>query len=222
MAKSPIRFKKVDGLGGLYTAAKGTLRSYAFVLKDGGVCLFSPIAGLGDAARESLAEIGPVKVLLAPNHYHNKGIAEYAEAFPDAIVSASEAAIPRLNKITGLTLTALERWGPLLPDTMEILQPDGLKTGEIWIRVDNGGTTGWLVVDAFSGPKSKASGVPSTTPEMLKTFPNYGIGDKTVYSNWIRARLDADRPHHLCPCHGAIVQAPDLAEKLLALIDELV
>jgi len=220
MAKIPIRFEKVDGLETLYTAAKGALRSYAIVLKDGGICLISPVAGLGEAARESLRDIGPVKVILAPNHYHNKGLAENAEAFPDAALCASERAIPRLNKITSLSLTDFGQWSPLLPDTMEILQPDGLKTGEIWIRINDGATTSWLVVDAFSGPKPDASGLPSTVPEMLKTFPNYGVGDRTAYSNWVAARIDKDQPSHLCPCHGAIVRAPDLAEKLRALIDE--
>lgn len=218
MAKSPARFEKIDGFDTIYTASRGTLRCYALVLKGGGVCLLSPVAGLGNTARQSLAEIGPVSVLLAPNHYHNKGLAEYVEAFPDAALCAPEAAIPRLNRITGLTPETLDRLFPLLDDNVEILQPEGLKTGEIWIRIGNGTTTGWLVVDAFSGPGPDTSGLPSTLPQMLKTFPNFGVGDRTAYTTWAKARLRTDQPQCLGPCHGAIVQAPDLPEKLLALI----
>lgn len=218
MAKTPIRFQKVHDFATIYTASNGTLRCFAFVLKDGGICLFSPVAGLGDAARESLAELGPLKVLLAPNHYHNKGLAEYVEAFPDAMLCAPEAAIPRLKKITGLPLAAADRLAPLLADDMEILEPVGLKTGEVWMRIGNGTLTGWLVVDAFSGPKPDASGLPTAKPQMLKTFPNFGVSDKVAYTNWVKARIRADQPQCLGPCHGAIVQAPDLPEKLQALI----
>lgn len=221
MVEKLSRFERLDGLDTVYTAHKGTLRCFALTLKDGGLCLFSPVAGLGDAARESLAGIGEVKVLLAPNHYHNKGINEYVVAFPDAVLCGPEASIPRLQKVTGQNLSGLNRVIPLLRDTMEILQPEGLKTGEVWVRIDQEATISWLVVDAFSGPKPNASGAPSASPEMLKTFPNFGVGDKTAYVNWVSAQVRADQPHRLGPCHGSIIQAPDLPEKLLTLIADM-
>ncbi|MEO1160378.1 MAG: hypothetical protein AAFW74_07950, partial [Pseudomonadota bacterium] len=94
-----VPLREIDGV---YIARKAGLRCSALVLTGGDVCLFSPVQGLGAEAISSLAEIGPVTHLLAPNHYHNKGLAEYLSAFPDACLCAPEAAMPRLKKVTGL------------------------------------------------------------------------------------------------------------------------
>ena len=218
MAAVLSSFEPVDGLDNVYTAQKATLRCTAIALRDGGVCLFSPVQGLGDAAKDSLSAIGRVTQLLAPNHYHNKGLAEYADAFPDAILCASAAAAPRLRKVTGLDPADLGNLKMTLPRNMKLIETDGLKTGEVWLRSSAGGRTTWFVVDAFSGPKAGKSGGVADAPEMLKTFPNFGVADRTVYAAWVAEQIDRDRPDTVVPCHGAIVRAPDLPKKLAALV----
>ncbi len=218
MAAALSSFEPIDGLDGVYAAQKGTLRCSAIVLKDGGVCLFSPVQGLSQPALDSLSAIGRVAYLLAPNHYHNKGLAEYAEAFPDTILCAPAAAAPRLRKITGLEPNDLESLKKELPRDIKFIETDGLKTGEVWLRLSAGGRTTWFVVDAFSGPKAGKSGGVTDAPEMLKTFPNFGVADRKVYAAWVTARIHQDKPDTLVPCHGTIVRAPDLPEKLEALV----
>lgn len=217
MAKLLSPFKKLASIDGVAIATKGTLRCTAFTLEDGSLCLFSPVAGLGNAARESLHDLGEVAFLLAPNHYHNKGIAEYWDAYPHATLCAPEAAIPRLETITGLTPASLDALTPLLGDGLAILQPDGLKTGEIWVRAEADGDVTWFVVDAFSGIGKPANDTRVSEPGLLKTFPNFGVANKSVYRSWIEDRIRTDRPKCIVPCHGAIMQAPDLPDRLLAL-----
>ena len=97
MAARLSKFEPVADVNGLFTATKGDLRCTAIVLKSGGLCLFSPVAGLNDQAKASLADLGPVEFLFAPNHYHNKGLAEYQAAYPTAKTIASDAGRPRLS-----------------------------------------------------------------------------------------------------------------------------
>ena len=218
MAAQLSAFEKLDGLDGIYTAVKGGLRCTAIVLRDGSVCLFSPVAGLGDAAKDSLRQIGEVRFLLAPNHYHNKAITEYVQAFPSAVLCAPEAAIPRLEKITGLRPHPTDDLATSLDDSAALLSPEGLKTGEVWLCIRSTGGTAWCVVDAFCGPKTGKATASADRPELLKTFPNYGVSDRQVYREWVMERIEADRPTMLVPCHGAVIRSRDLTDKLENLV----
>jgi len=219
MVKSSTEFRRIDGVGGVFSAQSGALRCSAIALKSGGLCLFSPVAGLGDTALASLVRLGDVAFLLAPNHYHNKGLAEYRAAFPNASLCASPAAQTRLTKITGLAFDGLNGLAAELPDGMEVLVPEGLKTGEAWIRIAGPQAVAWLVVDAFSGPKGKPGSV-AQEPELLGTFPKFGVGDRARYVAWVKQQIQRDQPYMIVPCHGDITRGPDLTARLLALIDQ--
>lgn len=219
MAKTLSAFRPVAGLEQLYVAENSGLRCCAVRLKDGALCLFSPVKGFGQDAKDSLDRLGSVDFLLAPNHYHNKGATEYADAFPDAVLCAPDAAIPRLEKQTGLSFESLSQLAGHLPETVQIIETAGLKTGEIWLNVHSDEGSAWLVVDAFCGPKGNMAEF-SDTPSMLGTFPNFGIGDKAVYKEWVERRIEADRPTTLIPCHGRMVQAEDLTTRLKSLVSD--
>lgn len=221
MASQLSPFRPLDDADGFHVAHRAGLRCSAITLKDGSLCLFSPVAGLNDTAIESLAGIGNVAFLLAPNHYHNQALAEYDAAFLNAIPCAPQGAVRRLEKITGLSFEKIERLAPRLPDDTDIIEPAGLKTGEIWIRKRGGGPTLWMVVDAFKGPKDAPDMSWSETPELLKTFPKFGIRDLDVYRNWLLAQIARDQPQVLVPCHGGLVRSPDLPTKLEALVEGL-
>ena len=109
-------FSPVDGLEDTYIGRLGKLNCFAFRLKDGSLCLYSPVAGLETAAGQSLAELGEVSMILAPNHYHNKGLAGHAAAFPNASLICSKGAEPRLKKITGLAFDPLDTLKAQLAD----------------------------------------------------------------------------------------------------------
>lgn len=213
-AKSGLApFEPVPGLSAVHEARGKTLGAFAVRLKAGGVCVFSPVAGLTDAVKESLLALGDVTVLFAPNHYHNMAMREYAAAFPNARLLASAAAIPRLKKVTRLSFTAADVLADELPRGVALLEPEGLKTGEAWLRVREKKTTAWIVVDAFCGPPSGAGG-----PGLLKTFPKFGVGDRDRYVAWVERQIRRDKPTSLLPCHGRSVHDAALPEKLLDLV----
>lgn len=215
-----LSFEKLAGAESLYTACKGNLRCVAILLKDGGICLFSPVLGMAAAASESLAEIGPITYLLAPNHYHNKGLADFAQTFPGARLCAPVDARTRLEKVTGLNFEGLERLQKVLPVGFEFVETKGLKTGEVWLCVRAGQETAWCVVDAFCGSNGKT--LMASEPALLKTFPRYGVARASEYIRWVKDRICQDQPTVLVPCHGALVQSADLPKRLAALADELV
>lgn len=208
MPTQRTEYTAIADMDGFYSATRGDLRCTAIRLTSGALCLFSPVAGLGDAAMDSLRQIGRVAYLLAPNHYHNKGLAEYAQAFPDAKLIAPALCHARLQKITGFRFHDVSTLIPALPQDMRLVSPEGLKTGEVWIIAPNG----WLVVDAFAGPE-KADG----HAKLLKTFPRYGVGDATAYTTWVRDFIARTPCDILVPCHGGIVRGPDL----LAVVDQI-
>lgn len=220
MAKGLSEFEPVEGVSGIYCARKGTLRCTAIRLETGDLCLFSPVQGLGDAARAGLDGLGPVRFLLAPNHYHNKAVAEYADTFPDAELAAPEAAIPRLEKVTGHAFDGLAGVAAALPGSITILHPEGLKTGEIWLRVEEAGSVTWIVVDAFCTTKGNAGAPVAEIPELLGTFPMFGVADAGIYRTWVGKQIEADRPGMIIPCHGAVIRSGALPGSLRALMAE--
>ena len=217
MAKRLSAFAPIEGLEGWFTATRDGLRSTAIVLASGGLCLHSPVAGLSPAARDSLGRLGPVRFLLAPNHYHNKGLGEYLAAFPEARIVAPAASRQRLGRVTGLDVDDMELLLPHLTGAIRVVSPPGLKTGEIWlvapIGSGAGGGNGWLVVDAFAGPRKGSEGV-----HLLGTFPTYGIADRTAYARWLGGFLKTEPPRMLIPCHGDMVRDPALPAHLSALM----
>lgn len=218
MSKALSEFMPVPKQPGLWSVQKGSLRCTALKLVDGSLCLYSPVLGLDETSRDSLAALGDVSVLLAPNHYHHKGLAEYVQAFPEASLICSERARPRLEKQTGLTFGGLATLTPQLAEDCNLVEPDGLKTGEVWIVRTHPGGHVWVLCDAFKGPSGKP-GIVSDQIELMGTFPTYGIRDKEIYSTWVKARLKTENPTLIVPCHGSLVASPTLASQMATLLD---
>lgn len=219
MSNALSAFRPMPDISGIFTAEKGNLRCTAVQLRDGGLCLYSPVQGLGPDAWKSLEVLGEVTHLLAPNHYHHKGVAEYAAAFPDATLCASARATPRLEKQTGHMFTTLGDVALGLPDDMVLVEPNGLKTGEVWIDMVLPDGHLWIVTDAFCGPKTCKADF-ADTPELLGTFPKFGIGDRDVYCHWLASAVQASAPTQIVPCHGAMIQGDDLGAKALRLLTD--
>jgi len=219
MVKILSGFDKIDGLEGIYSAENGNLRCSAILLASGGLALFSPVRGLGEGAISSLAALGSVEYLVAPNHYHNLALAEYGKVFPNACVCAPPDAIPRLEKVTGFKFSNLDALNADLPNTMDLVFPQGLKTGEVWITVAGARHRGWLVVDAFSVPIGRPKQIASE-PELLKTFPKFGVCDADLYVRWLKQKMKSDPPTVIVPCHGSMICSPDLATRLRDLVEK--
>ncbi|WP_051644787.1 hypothetical protein [Labrenzia sp. DG1229] len=215
MTRKGPTLESVAGIDGLWTICRGNLRATVARLSDGGVCLYSPVERTSDL----LGDIEPVRFLFAPNHYHNKAISEHVEAFGNADLVCSDAARPRLENVTGCQFASLSALSDVLPQTVTLVEPEGLKTGEVWMVVRCGNEVVWVVTDAFCGIKEK--GEDSAQIGFLKTFPKYGLKDKERFSNWVRNRLGEEVPSVVVPCHGEIVRGPEIRDGIMALLDGL-
>lgn len=210
----------VEGLDGVYVGQRGKLSSMALRLRDGSLCIYSPIAGLDKALVAQTDELGTISALLAPNHYHNKGLAAHVETFPDAALYCSQGAAPRLSKITGLAFDALDGLKEALSDRHTLHEPEGLKTGEVWVRVQSTDDCALIVTDAFSSELCSI-GEFETDVTMLGTFPRYGVQDLSTYRSWCTRFLSQISPIVLLPCHGSPVKCLDLGDKLTARLGDL-
>ncbi|MEO0703714.1 MAG: hypothetical protein AAFY80_16380 [Pseudomonadota bacterium] len=213
------RFAPVDGLHGVYVARLGKLNCVALRLRDDSLCLYSPVAGLETHLLEQVGELGRVSALLAPNHYHNKGLAAHRSAFPGASLHCTTAAKPRLTKITGLDFEPLDDLAPRLRAAQTLHEPPGLKTGEVWVEINAGADRALIVTDAFNAA-AKAAGVFAEEAGLLGTFPNYGVKDATTYKSWAVTFLSERTPTMLLPCHGAPVRSASLATQLITVLED--
>ncbi|MDF3819678.1 hypothetical protein P3G55_07195 [Leptospira sp. 96542] len=218
MSKFLSEFVALDGFDGIYIASRDQLRCTAIRLSTGGVCLFSPVEGLGDEALASLTDLGKVEILIAPNHYHNKGLKEYAKAFPKALICASESAGIRLKNVTGLQFKDIDKLRSRLLSNMKLLQPAGLKTGEVWISIRGIKSHSWLVVDSFCG-SIENSKTKIAKPDILKTFPKFGVADRVVYLEWLKRQIEKDSPTTIIPCHGGVINSQKLTSTIWRLVN---
>jgi len=214
MSKKVCEYLPEQGIENLLLLRKDNARSAALKLKDGKYCLISPIKNTHHQA----AGIGAVSHILAPNHYHNKGLADFSKQFPGASICASSAARPRLEKITGNKLKPLTSLVRRFPSNVELLEPKGLKTGEIWLRLHTTDQCTWLVCDSFSGKKMTATSSSTRVPTLLGTFPSYGVDNSEIYSQWVLNQIEQDQPTKVIPCHGSIVEDLKLPGKLAKLM----
>lgn len=212
--KTPIP-EDVAGVAGLRTIRRGNLRCMIVDLQEGGVCLYSPV----EKTSAAVAKDHDVRFLFAPNHYHNKGIAEHASAFPEAKLVASQTAAPRLAKVTGHGFGTLDDLRETLSDGVSLVEPEGLKTGEVWLTIRRKDQLVWVVTDAFCGVLDK--GDERARAGFLKTFPTYGLQDKNLFSDWVRKRLEKEVPTMIIPCHGEIVHGADMRAEIQALLETL-
>ena len=219
MSKPLSTFSSVGNSTICWSAENGSLRCTAVRLRTGGLCLYSPVPGLLGEALDSLNALGCVEFLLAPNHYHHKGINEYAERFPEAKLACSNRARPRLEKQTGQTFSSITDLASDLADCSRILEPEGLKTGEVWIEIDTGSERLWVVTDAFRGPK-ESRGYGDRPRRTAGYIPEIRYRQPGPVS---RVGLYPDRscapPTMIVPCHGSITTSPSIGAEALALIE---
>lgn len=220
MAAQLSAFGTVPEMPGLFTATKNNLRCTAIVLQSGDLCLFSPVSGLSDIAKTSLAEIGNVAFLLAPNGYHNGGLVEYSAAYPDATVVANPAVHDRLVSRTELAFDGLDALRAELPEGMRLVCVDGLKNGETWLIAATEQDCLWHVVDAFGGQKN-TKGKISSDLRPNKVFKSFGVSDWEKYMTHVKSLLKSDPPNALLPCHGAQIFAGNLTEQMINIYPEL-
>lgn len=225
------RLVAIDDDAGLFAADRWSRagwhwRMTAVALDGGGLALLSPIRRLPDGVHEELAARGGARVLVAPNHFHYLGLAEYLERYPEAEAVCSDQARLRLARRTSHAYVEVDRLAAALPAHVEVLSPPAMRSGEIWLRVETARGVAWVVSDAFFNVADHPTGMTGLICRLTQTTAGLRIGrtfttlqvrTKRAYRDWLLARIEEDKPRILVPAHGEILESDALAEQLAAL-----
>ena len=233
--EEPAPWAPLPGVDGIWCAERkrsGTvLRSAAVALGNGRLALYSPPRGLGADAQRALTARGAPALLVAPNHFHNLGLHEYATTYPTASLVASSVAIPRLTRVLKgrhpIASAAEPAAEAALPSNVSFLVTPGTTNGELWLSVQTAQGRAWLVGDAFFNILRTPKTPMGLLLRLLGICPGLRIGtsfkwfvrDRAAYRSWLLATLDQQQPVILIPCHGAIVVDPELPRRLRELVE---
>lgn len=209
-------------------ARYGTNRARMAVvgLGNGDLLVVSPGALPDDERWAELEMWGRPRFLLAPNHFHNSGLAAWQARYPDAQVVAHATAVPRLRKkLPGVAVSDLEPLVAALPASMRLLSPPGARQGETWVSLDTAVGRAWFVTDSLLNEQRLPGGPVGwlawavgfrvglmTNPFFKRVF----LANKGAYKAWVAQQLEADPPALFVPAHGAPLDGPDLVRQLAA------
>jgi hypothetical protein len=201
------------------------LRSTAVALGEGRVAVYSPLPVMEAGGHAELARIGRPTFLVAPNHFHNGGLAGHAAAHPGVEIVATATAVPRLRRRCRRAVADPSRLGAILPAGVALLVPPSTRAGELWLCVQGAAGRAWLVADAFFNIARTPRTPMGLLLRLLGISPGLRIGtsfrwlirDRAVYRDWLLATLRERPPTTLIPCHGDILHAPDLPDRLARL-----
>lgn len=212
--------EKKDGSGWCW-------RSLALRLTDGTFAVFSPIQGTAGRLA-ALRDFGLSKLglVVAPNHFHYLGVPDLLREHPEVGVVTSPTAARRLRGKLKRDLSPLDALRERLPKGVSVLEPPGLKTGEIWLSAQTSRGLAWIVCDAFfhvthevRGAMGWALKLTATVPGLRigNTFRWMALGDRRAYREWLEAQLRDEPPRVLIPSHGDVLEDDDLGGKLAEL-----
>jgi hypothetical protein len=202
----------------------------AFAAKDGQLILYSPGASLVSRLPEGIPDAQLPPLALLPNAFHYLGLKAWKEKYPGMTAVASSRAMSRLRKKGVSGLQDLDLLKNKLPDNVSILEPPGIRFGEMWLRVSGSGGVAWIVCDAFFNyARFSKKPIARTIQKLFKAAPGLKISflvkrfmivDRKKYKDWLFERLEADRPNTLVPAHGEILRAPDLPQRIRDLVQQ--
>ena len=205
---------------------KQRVRMAAVALGNGDLLVISPGVPTSEARFAALEKIGRPRFLLAPNHFHNGGIATWHARYPDAIVAAHPLALPRLRKqVPGVPFEDLTRLEAALPSHLRLFGPQMAKQGETWLSIRMATGNAWFVTDGIINEKRMAGGLLGAAFRLIgfraqlmtnPLFKRLFLRDKAAYKTWVCGQLDADQPVLFVPSHGVPLIGPEVTGELRA------
>lgn len=207
------------------TYGRGRARMLALGLRGGGLAIVSP-GTRGDEARSGLERWGEPKFLVAPNAFHNAGLAEWKRAYPGARVVAHEMARKRLEKkvpdagpIDDLALLKRE-----LPEGVTLFGPPMARQGETFVRVERRDVRALAVCDAMTNlPEASLFFWLIGFRARLMTNPLFKrvfLTSRAEFKRFMLEELDQHPPNVFIPSHGTVMKGEGVAAALREAIRE--
>jgi len=209
------------------TMIRGTwpLRTTAIRLSTGGLPVYSPAPNMPDTAWQELENYHRVDFAIAPNHYHNMGLPNFARRFPQAKLVATSLAKKRIEDKTGCTIYRPDELESALGDQRKILRLPATTNGELWIALRDKASWIWIIGDAFFNLTRHPTGLMGLACRATHTSPGLRIGKtwlwmalqrkrRRLYADWVLQQLEETPPSGLVMCHGDLVFDKDLPTRL--------
>jgi hypothetical protein len=211
-------------LGARY--GKANVRMVALGLRGGGLVVASPGTRVSDERFAELERHGEPRFLLAPNHFHNAGLALWKARYPRAQVVAHPTAHARLQKkLPELgPIGGLEALEAALHEGARVFGPPMAKQGETWLSVPTAEGRAWCVCDAVLNDPSISFAfrllgfrpVLMTNPLFKRLF----LKSKADYKRWMLGELERERPTLFIPSHGTVLRGDSVSSELRRVTEE--
>lgn len=203
------------------------VRTVVIGLGDGGLLVVSPGVPLEERVWSGLAAWGRPRFLLAPNHFHNAGLASWKSRYPEAQIVAHPTALRRLRKkVPGVDIRDLATLEAALPKGIRVFSPPGVKQGETFVSVSTKEGVAWVVCDAIINERKLPGGAAGAAIRLLgfraqlmtnPIFRRIFVRDRQAYKDFVLAELAREAPRALIPCHGDPLRGDDVADRLRAI-----
>ena len=237
MSSDAPLWQPVDGRGWMHQAtyrygSAGVANATAVRIGEGRLALLSPPGGAaGPELLDQLGNLGEVTAIIAPNAFHRSGLPGAAARFPDAILYAPETALARVAAVLPRAPVALQSIRGLPPE-VEIFAPPHMARQDTALALHTPEGTIWTLHDVvLNMTEIGSNAVDRWVLNRLGYLPGlrlnrFGLrfvllGDRPAFSRWLAEALRRDPPAVFAPGHGAVLREPDLAQRMVALAEEI-
>jgi hypothetical protein len=210
----------------VYTFNDNPMYTSAVSLGDGRLLVLSPGTDTTDADFAELDALGNVEALVAPGAYHNMGLPAWSARYPDAGLYGPRAAAKHVAKVhpTLAPLQDLDALKAILPSDTEVWEVDGCGQPDALLVVRRADGTTWFtneIITNWAAWPSKLFfkivfkltgarlGLDVSTMALM-----FIKGKKPPVRAFFEGKLASHPPTRLIPCHGQIIDDPQLKDRL--------
>lgn len=194
-----------------------------------GLVVVSPPSGLAARDYDALAELGPVRALVANNSFHHMGQAAWRARFKDAESYCPPGAVETLTKKTkGIPFRPLTELA--LPGNVHWEDAAGFKTGEALLSVKTGKGHVWFTGDLLTNIPRLPGGPFGWIMKWVDAAPGFrlfkpavwiAVKDKKAVRSWVTKEFAERPPSIVVTSHGPAVDTGDVAALAREQIEKL-
>ena len=212
-----------------YSFTKGAYATAMVFRGADGLVVISPPSRLEARAYDAIAELGPVRALIANNTFHHLGQKEWRARFPDAVSYAPPRAVATLGKkVPGVTFRPLTELA--LPANAHWEDVPGFKSGEAILRVNSARGPVWFSGDLLTNIQRTPNPPVRWLFSLTDSAPGFRlfklcvwlfVNDRKRLREWMLAEIDRHPPAVVVPAHGPAIDASDVADQARAQLRKL-
>ncbi|MCK6546660.1 hypothetical protein L6R52_12490 [Myxococcota bacterium] len=211
---------------------QGTANCFIARMADGKLLVVSPAVRMTDATFTSVAELGEVGAVVAPNGFHHLGVAEWRAKFPRARFYAAPESVKRIRSKNASAgeFEPLSQLTPIVGPDIGLGEVPNTKCGETWVWVKTSTGHVWFVSDMLANiPSLPSNPIAALIFKLTKSAPGYRVfslaltfmvKDKKATLRAVADEMRRHPPSTVVPAHGAPLSDPDIAARTQSLLAE--